>query len=83
MVFPVHYYQGDTVSTAARKSGSIRGCGALVDEYIDLMGNLKLAQSDDDGVVLPANMHVGRIRTDLAKQGWRVSRARESRAWPA
>jgi len=40
-----------------------------VDEYVELMSNLKLPNPKLMDVVLPANMHVGLHQDDLAKQG--------------
>jgi rhodanese-related sulfurtransferase len=40
-----------------------------VDEYIELMGNLKLPNPKMMDVAVPANMHVGLHQDDLAKQG--------------
>src|SRR6478736_4193806 len=70
MVFPAHDYKGDTVSTIGEEKRynprlQVRG----VDEYVELMNNLKLANPKLMDVVLPANMHVGLHQEDLAKQG--------------
>ena len=40
-----------------------------VDEYVELMGNLKLPNPKMMDVAVPANMHVGLHQDDLAKQG--------------
>src|SRR6187401_1245034 len=70
LVFPAHDYKGDTVSTIGEEKRynprlQVRG----VDEYVELMNNLKLANPKLMDVVLPANMHVGLHQDDLAKQG--------------
>ena len=40
-----------------------------VDEYVELMANLKLPNPKMMDVAVPANMHVGLHQEDLAKQG--------------
>ena len=70
MVFPAHDYKGDTVSTIGEeKRFNPRLQVRSVDEYVELMGNLKLPNPKMMDVVLPANMHVGLHQDDLAKQG--------------
>src|SRR6195952_964255 len=70
MVFPAHDYKGDTVSTIGEeKRYNPRLQVRSVDEYIELMNNLKLPNPKLMDVVLPANMHVGLHQDDLAKQG--------------
>jgi glyoxylase-like metal-dependent hydrolase (beta-lactamase superfamily II)/rhodanese-related sulfurtransferase len=70
MVFPAHDYKGDTVSTIGEERRfNPRLQVRSVDEYIELMGNLKLPNPKLMDVVLPANMHVGLHQDDLAKQG--------------
>jgi rhodanese-related sulfurtransferase len=70
MVFPAHDYKGDTVSTIGEeKRYNPRLQVRSVDEYIELMNNLKLPNPKLMDVVIPANMHVGLRQDDLAKQG--------------
>src|SRR6187401_2995968 len=70
MVFPAHDYKGDTVSTIGEeKRFNPRLQVRSVDDYIELMNNLKLANPKLMDVVLPANMHVGLHQEDLARQG--------------
>ena len=70
MVFPAHDYKGDTVSTIGEeKRYNPRLQVRSVDEYVELMGNLKLPNPKLMDVVVPANMHVGLQQDDLAKQG--------------
>src|SRR5436309_5987501 len=74
MVFPAHDYKGDTVSTIGEeKRFNPRLQVRSVDEYIELMNNLKLPNPKLMDVVLPANMHVGLHQADLAKEGLAVS----------
>jgi glyoxylase-like metal-dependent hydrolase (beta-lactamase superfamily II)/rhodanese-related sulfurtransferase len=70
MVFPAHDYKGDTVSTIGEeKRYNPRLQVSSVDEYIELMANLKLPNPKMMDVAVPANMHVGLHQDDLAKQG--------------
>ena len=48
-----------------------------VDEYVELMGNLKLPNPKMMDVAVPANMHVGLHQDDLARQGLSLN-AREA-----
>src|SRR2546421_1492607 len=77
LVFPAHDYKGDTVSTIGEeKRYNPRLQVRSVDEYVELMGNLKLPNPKMMDVAVPANMHVGLHQDDLAKQGLALS-ARE------
>lgn len=70
MVFPAHDYKGDTVSTIGEeKRHNPRLQVKSVDDYVELMGNLKLPNPKLMDVVLPANMHVGLHQNELAKEG--------------
>jgi glyoxylase-like metal-dependent hydrolase (beta-lactamase superfamily II)/rhodanese-related sulfurtransferase len=74
MVFPAHDYKGDTVSTIGEeKRFNPRLQVRSVDEYVELMNNLKLPNPKLMDVVVPANMHVGLHQDDLAKQGLALS----------
>ena len=74
MVFPAHDYKGDTVSTIGEeKRYNPRLQVRSVDEYIELMNNLKLPNPKLMDVVLPANMQVGLHQDELAKQGQALS----------
>jgi sulfur dioxygenase len=71
LVFPGHDYKGDTVSTI----GEERRCNPRlqvksVDEYVELMGNLKLASPRMMDVAVPANMKVGLHQEQVAQRGW-------------
>jgi len=78
MVFPAHDYKGDTVSTIGEeKRYNPRLQVRSIDEYIELMNNLKLPNPKLMDVVIPANMHVGLKQDNLAKQGLSLS-AREA-----
>jgi glyoxylase-like metal-dependent hydrolase (beta-lactamase superfamily II)/rhodanese-related sulfurtransferase len=70
MVFPAHDYKGDTVSTIGEERRyNPRLQVRTVDEYIELMGNLKLPNPKMMDVVMPANLRVGLHQDELAKQG--------------
>jgi glyoxylase-like metal-dependent hydrolase (beta-lactamase superfamily II)/rhodanese-related sulfurtransferase len=71
LVYPGHDYKGDTVSTI----GEERRCNPRlqvksVDEYIELMQNLKLANPKMMDVAVPANMKVGLHQEEIACRGW-------------
>jgi rhodanese-related sulfurtransferase len=70
LVYPAHDYKGDTVSTIAEeKRYNPRLQVGSVEEYIALMGNLKLPNPKLMDVAVPANMQVGLHQELLAKQG--------------
>jgi glyoxylase-like metal-dependent hydrolase (beta-lactamase superfamily II)/rhodanese-related sulfurtransferase len=74
MVFPAHDYKGDTVSTIGEeKRYNPRLQVRSVDEYVELMNNLKLPNPKLMDVVVPANMHVGLHQDELAKLGQALS----------
>ncbi|MFZ0838500.1 MAG: MBL fold metallo-hydrolase [Xanthobacteraceae bacterium] len=71
LVYPAHDYKGDTVSTI----GEEKACNPRlqiksVDEYVNLMNNLKLANPKMMDVAVPANMHVGLAQEDVAHREW-------------
>src|SRR6202166_2454228 len=73
-VFPAHDYKGDTVSTIAEeKAFNPRLRVKSVDEYVDLMSNLKLPNPKMMDVAVPANMHVGLHQDEVARKGWALS----------
>ena len=70
LVFPAHDYKGDTVSTIGEeKRYNPRLQVKSVDEYVELMANLKLPNPKMMDVVVPANMHVGLHQDELAREG--------------
>jgi len=70
LVFPAHDYKGDTVSTIGEeKRHNPRLQVKSVDEYVELMANLKLPNPKMMDVAVPANMHVGLHQDELAKEG--------------
>jgi rhodanese-related sulfurtransferase len=81
MVFPAHDYKGDTVSTIGEeKRYNPRLQVRSVDEYIELMANLKLPNPKMMDVAVPANMHVGLHQEELEKEGRALSAVEAIRA---
>jgi len=76
LVYPAHDYKGETVSTIGEeKFFNPRLKVRSVDEYVDLMNNLKLPNPKMMDVAVPANMHVGLRQRDIARRGWALSAA--------
>jgi sulfur dioxygenase len=76
LVFPAHDYKGDTVSTIGEeKLFNPRLKVKSMDEYAELMNNLKLPNPKMMDVAVPANMHVGLHQEEVARQGWAFSAA--------
>jgi sulfur dioxygenase len=74
LVFPAHDYKGDTVSTIAEeKAFNPRLQVKSVDEYVDLMSKLKLANPKMMDVAVPANRHVGLAQERIAARGWALT----------
>jgi len=81
LIYPAHDYKGDTVSTIGEeKLFNPRLKVKSIDEYADLMNNLKLPNPKMMDVAVPANMQVGLHQDDVARKGWAVSAA-EAIAW--
>jgi len=73
LVFPAHDYKGDTVSTIGEeKRCNPRLQVKSVDEYVDLMSKLKLANPKMMDVAVPANMRQGLAQDEIARKGWAV-----------
>ena len=76
LVYPAHDYKGDTVSTIGEeKFFNPRLRVKSIDEYVDLMNNLKLPNPKMMDVAVPANMHVGLRQEEIARKGWALSAA--------
>jgi sulfur dioxygenase len=74
LVYPAHDYKGDTVSTIGEeKAFNPRLQVKSVDEYVDLMSNLKLPNPKMMDVAVPANMKVGLSQEEVARRGWSVT----------
>ena len=76
LVYPAHDYKGDTVSTIGEERRSNpRLQVKSVDEYVELMNNLKLPNPKMMDVAVPANMRIGLAQDAVAQMGWAVSAA--------
>ncbi len=76
LVFPAHDYKGDTVSTIGEeKRSNPRLQVKSVDEYVDLMSKLKLANPKMMDVAVPANMRQGLAQDEIARKGWALTPA--------
>src|ERR1700674_4304443 len=74
MVFPAHDYKGETVSTIGEeKQFNPRLQVKSMDEYVELMNNLKLPNPKMMDVAVPANMRVGLAQDQIARRGWSLS----------
>ena len=69
LLYPAHDYKGDTVSTIGEeKLFNPRLKVKSVDEYVDLMNNLKLPNPKMMDVAVPANIHVGLHQDEISAQ---------------
>ncbi len=76
LVYPAHDYKGETVSTIGEEKFFNRRLKVKsIDEYVDLMNNLKLPNPKMMDVAVPANMRVGLRQEDIARNGWALSPA--------
>jgi glyoxylase-like metal-dependent hydrolase (beta-lactamase superfamily II)/rhodanese-related sulfurtransferase len=76
LVYPAHDYKGDTVSTIGEeKAFNPRLQVKSVDEYVEVMSNLKLPNPNMMDVAIPANMKVGLAQEVIAKRGWALAPA--------
>jgi sulfur dioxygenase len=74
LVYPAHDYKGDTVSTIGEERAfNPRLQVKSIDEYVELMNNLKLANPKMMDVAVPANMKVGLHQEEVARRGWAVT----------
>jgi glyoxylase-like metal-dependent hydrolase (beta-lactamase superfamily II)/rhodanese-related sulfurtransferase len=74
LVYPAHDYKGDMVSTIGEERAfNPRLQVKSIDEYVDLMNNLKLPNPKMMDVAVPANLHIGLSQDDVARHGWAVS----------
>jgi len=76
LVYPAHDYKGETVSTIGEeKLFNPRLKVKSMDEYAELMNNLKLPNPKMMDVAVPANLHVGLHQEEVARKGWALSAA--------
>ena len=74
LVYPAHDYKGDTVSTIGEeKLFNPRLKVKSMDEYAELMDNLKLPNPKMMDVAVPANMRVGLHQEEVARKGWALT----------
>src|SRR5207248_3458894 len=74
LLFPAHDYKGETVSTIGEeKAFNPRLQVKSIDEYVELMSNLKLANPKMMDVAVPANMRVGLAQEGIARRGWALT----------
>src|SRR5215212_3790592 len=74
LVYPAHDYKGDTVSTIGEeKAFNPRLQVNSVDDYVELMNNLNLANPKMMDVAVPANMKVGFHQEEIARRGWAMT----------
>jgi glyoxylase-like metal-dependent hydrolase (beta-lactamase superfamily II) len=70
-VYPAHDYKGDTVSTIGEERAfNPRLQVRSVEEYIELMNNLKLPNPAMMDVAVPANIKIGLAQEEIARRGW-------------
>ncbi|MBT5109025.1 MAG: MBL fold metallo-hydrolase [Rhodospirillaceae bacterium] len=80
LVYPGHDYKGDTVSTIAEERAfNPRLQVSGVDEYVDLMNGLNLANPKMMDVAVPANLKIGLSQDEIEARGWSLT-AREAKA---
>ena len=76
LVYPAHDYKGDTVSTIGEERlFNPRLKVKSMDEYAELMNNLKLPNPKMMDVAVPANMRVGLHQEEVARKGWALTAA--------
>src|SRR5215475_6443313 len=69
LVYPAHDYKGDTVSTIGEeKAFNPRLQVRSVEEFVDLMNNLKLPNPKMMDVAVPANMKVGLHQEEIVRR---------------
>src|SRR5436309_2016325 len=74
LVFPAHDYKGDTVSTIGEeKAFNPRLQVKSIDQYVELMNNLKLGDPKMMDVAVPANMRIGFHQEEIARRGWAIT----------
>jgi sulfur dioxygenase len=74
LVYPAHDYKGDTVSTIGEeKAYNPRLQIKSIEQYVELMSNLKLGNPKMMDVAVPANMKVGLAQEEISRRGWALS----------
>jgi sulfur dioxygenase len=76
LVFPAHDYKGETISTIGEeKAFNPRLQVKSIDEYVELMNNLKLPNPKLMDVAVPANSKIGLSQGEVARKGWAITTA--------
>jgi glyoxylase-like metal-dependent hydrolase (beta-lactamase superfamily II) len=71
LVYPAHDYKGDTVSTIGEERAfNPRLQVKSVEQYVELMNNLKLPNPKMMDAVVPANIKIGLAQEEIARRGW-------------
>ncbi len=74
LVYPAHDYKGDTVSTIGEeKAHNPRLQVSSVDEYVDIMNNLKLPDPRMMDVAVPANLAIGLGQVSAEPSAWALT----------
>ena len=74
-------YKGETVSTIGEeKAFNPRLRVQSVDQYIEIMNNLKLPNPKMMDVAVPANGKIGLSQGEVGRRGWAVTTAEFARA---
>src|SRR6187551_536015 len=74
LVYPAHDYKGDTVSTIGEERAfNPRLQVRSIEEYVELMSNLKLGNPKMMDVAVPANIKVGLAQEKIAQRGWAMT----------
>ncbi|HSS65046.1 MAG TPA: MBL fold metallo-hydrolase [Gammaproteobacteria bacterium] len=74
LVYPAHDYKGDTVSTIGEERRfNPRLQVESVDQYVDIMNNLRLPNPKMMDVAVPANLKIGLHQEELEARGWALS----------
>jgi sulfur dioxygenase len=77
LIYPAHDYKGETVSTIGEERAfNPRLQVRSVEEYVELMNNLKLPNPKLMDVVVPANTRVGLAQDEIARRGWAITAER-------
>ena len=71
LVYPGHDYKGDSVSTIGEERRfNPRLQVKSVEQYVEVMHNLKLSNPRMMDVAVPANMKVGLHQEEISRRGW-------------
>jgi len=74
LVYPAHDYKGDTVSTIGEeKRWNPRLHVSSIDEYVEIMSNLKLDNPKMMDVAVPANLKLGLAQDAIDAKGWSLT----------